>query len=141
LPGEDGCDPVADSRPVVDEAGAVRRQPAQPPGRLVGLPHRRQVVGGQELGERGRGDRLRAQGVGDDDAARMAAQQVGQGPGIGRCLEGDRVVRFQGRRERPEVVHRDPGQSPGRAAAVDDRDVGEVAADVETDEAHGVAPL
>ena len=129
----------------------MRRQPAQPPGRIVGLPHRRQVVGGQELGKRGRvdvvglalgrGDRLRAQGVGDDDAARMAAQQVGQGPGIGRCLEGDRVVRFQGRRERPEVVHRDPGQSPGRAAAVDDRDVGEVAADVETDEAHGVAPL
>ena len=71
----------------------------------------------------------------------MAAEQVGQGPGVGRRLEGDRVVRSQGRRERPEVVaHREPRQPPGGPAALDDRDMGEVAADVEPDEAHGVAP-
>jgi hypothetical protein len=135
----------------MDEPGAVRRQPPQPAGRLVGLPHRRQVVGREELGEGGgvdvvglalgRRDRPCAQRVGHDDSARMRPEQVGQGPGVGRCLEGDRVVRSQGRRERPELVaHREPRQPAGGPAALDDRDVGEVAADVEPDEAHDAAP-
>ncbi len=54
LSREHGDDPrVADRRPVPDEPGPVGHQPAQPPRCLVGLPHRRQVVGGEELGERG----------------------------------------------------------------------------------------
>jgi hypothetical protein len=135
----------------MDESRPVRDQPPQSAGRLVRLPDWRQVVGREQLGQGARidvvglalggRDRSGPQRVGHDDTAGVGADEVGQRPGVGRSLERDRVVRAERPRKRAEVVaHRDPGQMAGRAAAVDDRDMGEVATDIETDETHGVLP-
>ena len=71
----------------------------------------------------------------------MVTQQLRERPRVGRRLEGDRVVRAERRRERPELVaHRDAAAAGGPSPALHDRDVGEVATDVEPDKPHRVPP-
>ena len=148
---QDGRHPVAGRGAVPHQAGAERHEPTQAPGRLVGYPDLRQVVGGQELGEGGSVDVVglalgvrdgpRPQRVGHDDPARMSAEELGERPGVRGRLQGHDVLRSQGGRELPEcVTHRDTGQPASRALLLHHRDVGEVPSHVEPHVAHRGPP-
>ncbi len=117
-------------------------------GGRVGLPDLGQVVGGEELGQRrridlvglrlGGGDRSGPQRVAHHHPAGMLGQQLGDGPRVCGGLEDDRVVGAQTSREGAQVGGRgaDSAEPADLAAGFDDRRLGELAADVESDAAH-----
>jgi len=146
---EDGAHPVTGGGAVADQPGAVGDDAAQPAGRLVGDPDRRQVVGGQQLREGGRVDVVGlalgirdgpgAERVRDDHTTGVSPQQLDQGPGVPGGLERHGVVRSERRGEGRELLaHPQAAQLPRAARALHDRGVGEVPAHVEPDIAHGV---
>ena len=114
IPGEDSADPVAESRPEAHECGPGGDPPTEGLGGRVRLPDLGQVVGGQELGEGGRVDRIglrlrvsdrpSPQRIADHHPSGMLAEELGDRPGVRRGLETDCVVGAERRRERPPAL-------------------------------------
>ena len=144
---EDGVHPVAQQRPAAHEARPEGDPAAELAGRWIGLPDLRDVVRGEQLGERpgvdlvgldlGLGDGPGPERVGHHDPARVGRQDVGDRPGVPRRLEDHLVVGPEGRRERLQRVAPDlePAERAGPARLVDERDLAGMAAEVETDRA------
>ncbi|HEY7335739.1 MAG TPA: hypothetical protein VH639_12710 [Bryobacteraceae bacterium] len=91
---------VFSARAVGGEIGAFGGEPPQLLGVGVGLPHARQKIGVQQLGEHPRvhfigfdlgfGDGARAQRIADHHFFYQRAQQIHDGPGVEGSLHGDR---------------------------------------------------
>ena len=149
-PGEDAVDAILEPRAVGHQGRPHARQVPQPLGDAVRLPDLGEEVAPQEVRQDlgvdlvglhlRLGDGPGLQRIADDDRRDEGAQDVGDGPGAGRRLDGQLVGRLEvipgeGLERLPLADDGVPGEDLPRP--VEDADLERALVEVEADESHG----
>jgi hypothetical protein len=127
--------------------GSPRHLSAQHPGAVIRQPHRRQKIGGEQLGQDasvdlvgldlGLGDRPRLARVGHHDTSNERREQHRDRVAVPRRLERDLVIRSQRARPLAQRLGRDSDLPLVSAQAVlDDGDLRKCAVHIHPDRSH-----